>query len=320
MDFFCGLDSTGEALARPTNLLDQRFVYAFIPGERNLENLNYGVYIKNPLTNGDGTIRSEDPDSLAGVFNDEDGSFYCGEGYTSGSEPVGAPQVKDTAPDGKVIIKEPWTSETHSFIVGGYGPIGNITYGLYESDKVHRILEGKNAVLLLSNIFEKRISLDDGIELDGAFSIVSKSEKLQLGYLNFYDFSATEIFYCYIYEGILSEVELRAELEKIKSGNYYIPNYGVVEPVPKCSRRRDEYGDYKEGVFIENQNTDIQLVETNKRVTTKDYLGVVRVDNIDSNGVITGGGGIADIAGNMRATAATGATPTNPVKVVIEKL
>lgn len=430
------VDITND-LEQKTYMLDERLVYGFIPSKRNLENLNYGVYIKNPLMNGDGTIKSEDSNSLAGVFNDENGSFYCGEGYENladsydwsatsrvtiieetleyikfiplvsnsngmfeyrkfitvdsiavnesitfnvydnsieighngGGKPAGrnlgsityvndtgsaqnllnfdvkatdltigkeytikksitktsqpVPSVKDTAPSGKVIIKEPWTSETHSFIGVGFTTKEDVDSRIiplvFGGGVEERVRYGDNVVgsnngeidFIFSNIFNLGISENNG-ELNS--DIISKGVYGGFIRLTFEQSQATrtnKLKGFFVYEGNLTEAELRSELEKIKSGKYYVENTGVYEPVPGAKKRANEYGRMKDYVYVSSNSTDIQLVETNKIVITE-INGVRKRDVIDGAGAITGDGGIVDVNGYIRLA-------TNvKTKVVIE--
>ena len=420
--------------------LDDRLVFAFDPKNRNIENLKHGIYNKNNLTNGDGTVRSEGADSMSVVFNDVDGNVYCGEGYenliknnsainaitctasldnhsftlTNGTatdsrgeitlnesvtlgdkiqisikelaftgivgkqvaikvssiietpilyssfvdgkaefvvENTGTlealllytgddgdvtgeeislvvnetqvPFVKDTANDGKLIIKEPWSLDTHSFIgvVSGTDTAAD-RYLFVDKNNASRI----NASLLSSPVTFVESSLysiaeneggttgavirggagfQDGIRLGGIASILSP-----LYYKLFL-----------VYEGILTEQELRDELEKIKSGKFILENTGVYEPLQGAKKRCNEYGQTKDYVMLESQSTDIQLVETDKLITTTAFDQTVRIDRIDNAGVITnisGGAGIENVGGYIRLTVATSPSASTKVKVVIE--
>lgn len=450
--------------------LDSRLVYAFEPAKRNIENLKYGMYVKNPLTNGDGTIRGEDPYSMAGVFDDKDGRFYCGGGYenynklresqntngititlevvdsitykmkfsgtgaggtsfpslssvinptgvlpyfamyeyerfgktisftasSNGGSPPSViqgtitdidgiytnfggeynytndfmgyiffsksgdsetydpnldyiiikkpiisfdtnnkiPFIKDTAHDGKLIIKEGWTSSTHSFIVIGtkkvasLSPSGNITPLNFNSETQSNRLNvigndklNQRTITVLSDNFT-RTKFEDGTVRNGIltggvskdlFWGIHPSQAISLSSLD-------EIEIILIYIGDLTEQEFDSEIEKIESGKLYIPNAGVYEPVQGAKKRANEYGQTKDYVMLESQSTDIQLVETNKIVYTEDYTGVKRRDRIDGSGVITGDGGIENVGGYIRLTIATNPSASTPVKVVIENV
>lgn len=420
--------------------LDGRLVYAFEPTKRNIENLNYGMYIKNPLTNGDGTIKSEDADSMAGVFDDDNGNFYCGEGYDNITEPLGSAQgspiqeyngnilrielsstglntysqlnylqfllgndytaswnvikdennifqqisfsgqtfvssdtstdrkgsmtgscdtsgnpngifilingnigefieieimvtktssqvpfVKDTAPDGKLIIKEPWTSATHSFIGLGIERGNTFAYLQQSSENSNGELfyslladvVGEKYDFLLSDIFKVCIN-SAGTELTTTLLNKYVSENCISVCRTNHPNKSNNIMSYFVYEGNLTEQELRNELAKIKSGQYYVENIGVFEPVQGAKRRSNEYGQIKNYVKLESLTTDIQLVETNKVVYTEAFDGTKRRDRIDGSGLITGDGGIIDVNGYIRLDASTGATANTPVKVVIE--
>ena len=377
--------------------LDDRLVFAFDPKNRNIENLKHGIYNKNNLTNGDGTIRSEDADSMAGVFKDD--RFYCGEGYENLSDrsiigddifytgitltlyavninflpgealwrvdtidftnidttdmrtfissdigninatelyvngiiqpgvnipmnltgineikmkytfnsetnvidvkyanPVATPAefvtvkelflvksveekpfVKDTAPDGKLIIKEPWTDLTHTII--------NLDENL---DEQQYFIDATGINLHLQN---------DGITRNNYVS------------------------YNLNYEGLLTNGEKTAEIDKVKSGKFIVENNGVYEPLQGAKKRCNEYGQTKNYVILESQSTDIQLVETNKKVYTTSDDGTIRIDRIDNAGVITnisGGAGVENVGGYIRLTVATSPSASTKVKVVIE--
>ena len=437
-------------------------VLAFDPKNRNIENLKHGIYNKNNLTNGDGTVRGEDADSMAVVFNDVDGNVYCGEGYenlwsdiykltqsnlfsgatatitesekfqnfdgTGGSselvllgsaitiasnfyysvkvrnnginqievkgntfavsggvimagetkeiklldtviagsihlqivtENVGdqfnfdiwyekslvestvfLPFVKDAAPDGKLIIKEGWTSETHSFIYVGVKYIesvsgisylhtcvdvgGNVTVSI-ERSSLTNFESGIYDIIGNSSI--GFISMDRSDQTERTSTISSSglnpNNLISLG-ISSDDrtFDSIETTFIYYDEGNkLTEQELRNELEKIKSGKYYIENTGVFEPLQGAKKRCNEYGQTKDYVMLGSQSTDIQLVETNKKVYTTAYDGTVRIDRVDNAGVITnisGGAGIENVGGYIRLTVATSPSASTKVKVVIE--
>ena len=318
--------------------LDSRLVFAFDPSKMNIENLKYGMYVKNPLTNGDGTVWSEDVDSMAGVFNDEDGNFYCGEGYTVGNEPVGAPIVKESAPDGKLIIKEGWTSETNSFIFGFV-----LTETLSPNRRIYVTTttgaEGTTERLAFSAVPVGKFGMryyvfvadnlaaaifEDGSEYACAFldrTLPSSVINLTSNNPNWRNNDVICMFSYYDEGNKMTEQELRNELAKIKSGKFIVENTGVYEPIQGAKKRANEYGQTKNYVMLESQSTDIQLVETNKKVYTTADDGTVRIDRIDNSGVITnisGGAGVENVGGYIRLTVVTSPSASTKVKVVIE--
>lgn len=385
--------------------LDDRLVYAFEPYKRNIENLKYGMYVKNPLTNGDGTIKSEDVDSMAGVFDDENESFHCGEGYEnlmsgynfSGQDGVSATEVISDKKDyRKWTLDGLMTGPTLGFFdniglpfLSNGSPIyfqieyilkiGGIEYEIqirnfrssdFDSDY------GENGVLKYSatiadesgnqiqfvRLDASDLVLDDSTDYiyikklqysntepvpfvkdtapDGKliikegwttsdYTIINLDENYQEQEY-FIDSTGINLHlksdgvtrneyvsFSGVYEGILTQSEKDKEIEKVTSGKLYVSNAGVYEPVQGTKRRCNEYGQTKIGVDITSSNTDIQLVETNKRVRIEQWDGTIKIGYIDNLGVITGDG-IENINGYIRLKADTNPSVNTPVKVVIE--
>lgn len=380
-------------------ILDPRLVYAFIPGQRNLENLKHGVYVKNPLTNGDGTIWSEDDDSIAGVFDDENKSFYCGGGYenvfsNSSKTELGLTSTFEddiyyitTGNDNNVKLFYDLGSNyndgetltvTWDFIKGFVEGITSYT-SIYIDSSLNdgstiRINEEKNSftfvvdkstgnngigIWVTGDIINHEIQLKlqttktsqpvphiKDASPDGKliikepwtiadYTIINLDENYQEQEF-FIDSTGINLHLkndgiarneyisnSLIYKGVLTQAEKDNEILKASSGKLYVPNAGVYEPVQGAKKRANEYGETKNFRMIESSSTDIQLVETDKLVTTTAYDGTIRVDRILSDGSIVPvgtGGGIEDIGGYIRLTAVTNPSANTPVKVTIEKV
>lgn len=211
--------------------------------------------------------------------------------------------VQNTAPKGRVVINEPWTTETHSFIMYGVtqsreNPFSNSTllmmgdsfgskneerFSLRQESKI-----GEKYTALLSKLFSSALYEDIEkkiiIESQGVGSeIVSLALNENINRTGIDSFEGL-----FIYEGNLTEIELRSELAKIKSGKYIIPQefIGTPHQIPYIPKKADSYG-LTYSVVEVDENRDLEVLEKETRWEilklsddTVSYASVKKVNDI----------------------------------------
>ncbi|MCS5420781.1 MULTISPECIES: hypothetical protein [Psychrilyobacter] len=203
------------------------------------------------------------------------------------------PFVPNTAPNGRLVMDEPWTTETHSFI--GIGFSGAQTTGIFAragndlntgSVENYRAISsvGYTGDLIISNTFDKYIR-EDGNE----YSIEVRNRGLSDGKftIGFDNNSVREAFHVNFtiwltYKGDLGEEGLRNEYAKIKLGKYIIPQklIGTPHNVPYFQKKADDNGvtytttkvDENRDTFLANRYGFYEFIPKNTGIPVYGYV------------------------------------------------
>jgi hypothetical protein len=178
-------------------------------------------------------------------------------------------------PCGQAIISQDWNTSTHSLVMTGLKSSAGrrVDFAQYNTvdgkgNSVEFDVDESHAHMNYSIIANDTIAyaiFENGDEISCEINNAGVSYgTIDLAYDNDDDETIASAYQregCYIYEGNLSEDELRYELTKIQAGRVYIAATATTEMLPNTPQIADEYGILKDSMKISSAETDIPLIK-----------------------------------------------------------
>lgn len=180
------------------------------------------------------------------------------------------PFVPNTAPNGRLIICEPWTSETHSFIVECEGKGSGNSYFLSNSFESIKNPSSKSAGKyygVISKSYKKIIYEDLTTSTPEDTKIyLHKNLEIGRGGGSAKMHNIKKMYKTLIFEGDMTEAGFLEEIKKIKSEKYLIPQkfIGTPHDIPYMPRKCDDNGLTYPGVKVD-KNRDLEVLEKETR-------------------------------------------------------